>query len=401
MNDSVRVVLVGVGGFGQTYVNGFLNSGREHGARIVGVVDPAPRVSRRFEEMKAAGVEFFGDLASFFAGRTADLVVISAPIHLHVPFSVEALSHGSNVLCEKPLAGSVGDALRAIEAAGDAPGFLAIGYQWSFSDAVQALKRDILSGVLGRPERFRTFCCWPRGAAYYARNNWAGRIRMPDGAWVLDSPANNAAAHFLHNMLYLLGPSREAAAMPIQVQAELYRANPIENYDTAAIRCRTEGGAEVLFYATHAGTPRVGPVCRLEFERGVVTLDADAGGRLEALLADGTVRDYGRPEATRDNKIWQSVAAVGTGQKVACTARTALAQTLCVCGAQRCREIAPLPGERLRAGELEGGPFTWMEGLREELADCYERACLPSERPLPWARPGRPVDTSDPRTLCP
>ena len=37
------------------------------------------------------------------------------------------------------------------------------------------------------------------------RNDWAGRKRDRTGAWILDSPANNAMAHDLHNMFYVLG----------------------------------------------------------------------------------------------------------------------------------------------------------------------------------------------------
>jgi len=65
--------------------------------------------------------------------------------------------------------------------------------------------------------------------AYFRRNDWVGRIRTDAGHCVFDSPANNAAAHYLHIMLYLLGATREGAAMPASVQAETYRANAIEN----------------------------------------------------------------------------------------------------------------------------------------------------------------------------
>ena len=46
---------------------------------------------------------------------------------------------------------------------------------------------------------------WPRDERYYSRNGWAGVKRTNDGTWILDSPTNNACAHFLHNMFYVLG----------------------------------------------------------------------------------------------------------------------------------------------------------------------------------------------------
>jgi len=84
------------------------------------------------------------------------------------------------------------------------------------------LKRDLLDGRYGRPLRLATLCAWPRDRAYYRRNSWAGRLRDGDsGAWVLDSPANNAMAHFLHNALFLLGPAMTHSALPAAVTAEL------------------------------------------------------------------------------------------------------------------------------------------------------------------------------------
>ena len=171
-------------------------------------------------------------------------MLIVTPIHLHAEHTCFALRNGANVLCEKPLAGTLIDALAMHEAQREASErggpFTAIGYQWSFSQAVQSLKRAILSGSLGRPVRMRTMVHQPRPIGYFRRNDWAGRIRTPDGHSVFDSPVNNASAHFLHNMFYLLGATRETSATPAWVQAELYRANAIENYDTAALRCRTQ-----------------------------------------------------------------------------------------------------------------------------------------------------------------
>ena len=54
---------------------------------------------------------------------------------------------------------------------------------------------------------------WPRGASYYARNNWAGRLRV-GSAWVLDSPVNNAFAHFLMLALFWAGDTPTAASPP-------------------------------------------------------------------------------------------------------------------------------------------------------------------------------------------
>ncbi len=391
----VEIVLVGIGGYGGAYVGSVLDAHARGYVRLVGAVDPAPERCGRLDELKELGIGLYDDIAGFYAERTADLAVISAPIHLHAPCTCLALDRGSSVLCEKPLTATIQDAMRMADAEAASPGFAAIGYQWSFSAAIQALKRDMIAGDFGRAVRLRTLVAWPRTKWYFGRNDWAAAIKSPDGAWVLDSPANNATAHFLHNMFYVLGPTRETSDRPVDVQAELYRANEIANYDTAAIRCHTQSGAEVLFYTTHAVTERIGPSFHYEFEHATVSYGWSDEPVIVAELRDGTRREYGDPSAANRDKLWRSIEAVKGGEPVACGIEAATAQTLCINGAQESvDEIATFPADLVRVDEEENGDLqTWVDGLFASFESCFERGILPAEHPdISWARPGRVVD---------
>ncbi len=210
---------------------------------------------------------------------------------------------------------------------------VAVGFQWSFSEAVRKLKADILSGVLGRPLRLRCLYLWSRDEAYYLRNDWAGKKRDILGRWILDSPANNALAHDLHNMLFVLGRSHDRCALPVRVQAELYRAHDIENYDTAACRIRTSEGAEVLFYASHAVDLDLGPVFSYEFEKGTV-FAAGRQASVTAFLKNGSVRPYGRPDREPFKKLWDFMAAARRGGSPSCGLEAASGQVLAIDGMQ-------------------------------------------------------------------
>jgi len=290
------------------------------------------------------------------------------------------------------------DALKMVEAlrtaqARNSKSFAAIGYQWSFSAAVQAMKADIMAGVLGRPIRMKTIVFFPRALSYFRRNDWVGRIHTADGAGVLDSPVNNATSHFLHNMFYILGKRRESSAMPATVEAELYRANEIENYDTAAIRAVTECGTEILFYTTHAVQERRGPVAHFEFEKGVVEFDGSSSGAFIARFHDGRTKSYGQPNLDRHEKIWQAVDAVRSGEPVACDVHAAMAHTSCVMAAQQSAPgIVDFPPRLRRTVELEDEPMIVVEGLFEALVGCYDEGVLPSQRKYDWARAGRVVE---------
>ena len=228
------------------------------------------------------------------------------------------------------------------------------------------------------------------------RNTWAGRRKANNGNWVLDSPAHNATGHYLHNCFYVLGDSRETSAWPVDVQAELYRANPVENFDTAAIRAHTRDGVEILFYTAHPVPNNIGPVLRYEFEHAIVEYD-DRGSHLLARFHNGHVKDYGSPFTNGPGKLWQAVNAVRTGEPLACDIQAAMPQVLCINGAQESMwEIAGIPQSLIHISNQDGDPLTWVEELQENLEACYDEGILPSEnKNIAWAKAGELIDLRD------
>lgn len=340
----VTVAMVALGGYGNTYLRAFLDAGTappHEGYRLIAGIDPNPVGCRYLDELAAERIPIYPDLDAFYAEAMADLVVIAAPIQFHAPFTMNALAHGSNVLCEKPVAATIQEVQQMARAEAGAPGIVGIGYQWSYSETMRLLKADVMAGSLGKPLRFRTKVLWPRPLSYYHRNNWAGKIKSSSGRWILDSPVNNATAHYLHNSLYILGSTRETSACPLDVQAELYRANAIENYDTAAMRVHAAWGStgdvvEILFYTSHPVDENIGPVLVYEFEDAVVEYAA-YGNSLIARYKDGRVKDYGDPFADEAGKLWQVIEAVRGNASVRQNASMRIQEPLWRAGSARRR----------------------------------------------------------------
>src|SRR5262245_42348038 len=174
MQSNVKVALAGISGYGDSYLGALLPSERAKGFELVGVVDPMPQRCRRLPELAARQIPLHESMDGLFADTAVDLMLIVTPTHLHAPQTCLALSHGANVLCEKPVAATVGDAMRMLELQRTVKGFAAIGYQWSFSAAVQLLKRDIMAGKFGKPLRMKAVALFPRPISYFKRNDWAG-----------------------------------------------------------------------------------------------------------------------------------------------------------------------------------------------------------------------------------
>jgi predicted dehydrogenase len=389
----VSVAMVALGGYGNFYLERLFNDYEAQNFRLVAGIDPNPIGCRWLDRFESHGIPIYPDLDTFYAKGHADLVMIAAPIHLHKPFTLKALSEGSSVLCEKPVTATIQDAMEMAEAEAKHDGFVAVGYQWSYADAMQALKRDIIDGVLGKPLRFTTKVLWPRPLSYYSRNSWAARLKAPDGSWILDSPANNATAHYLHNCFYVLGAARETSARPVDVEAELYRANEIENYDTAAIHTRTEDGVDILFLTSHPVEENIGPTLKYEFEHAVVEFD-DRGATLKAVFRDGRMKDYGDPFADDGRKIWECIDAVRTGAKPACGIQAATSHTICVNGAQESpSRIIEFPQSLVRREKYGMETLVYVEGLLEVLQRCYEDGRMPSTyEDVTWAQAARRVD---------
>jgi predicted dehydrogenase len=388
----VSLVLVGIGGMGAVYVRELLD-GRESGQfRIAGAVDPEAERCPLLEELRSIGVPVFSTLDGFYRNRTAELAVISSPIQFHSQQTCLALAKGSHVLCEKPVAGTIREARRMIEAEKDSDRRVSVGYQWSFSPAIQALKRDITDGRFGEAKRLKCLYLWPRDEKYFRRNAWAGKKRDAAGGWILDSPAQNAMAHDLHNMFYVLGKERDSSAAPVEVEAELYRANPIENYDTTAMRARTGDGVEILLYATHVPREERGPIFFYEFEKAVVRCSSRTSG-VWAEFGDGSRKDYGVPDAEGMNKLWESIRNVRTGQRPTCGLEAASSQTLCVNGMQDSMpEIRDFPEMMRHVLEENESRRIWVEGLDDALEACYAANALPSELGVAWSAKGRLIN---------
>ncbi|MBZ5496377.1 MAG: Gfo/Idh/MocA family oxidoreductase [Acidobacteriia bacterium] len=394
--EPVTVLMVAIGGYGFHYLKTLLDELPPSRCRLAGVVDPMAERSLLWPVVSHFGIPACSSIDEFYEeGHHADLAVISSPIHWHVPQSLVALSRGSSVLCDKPLGATIQEARELVEGRDHSGRWVMIGYQWSYSRAILALKRDILAGLFGCPRRLSTLCCWPRDSGYYGRNDWAGRLLdQPTGRWVLDSPANNAMAHFLHNLLFVLGSEMHLSAQPRSVQAEMYRANSIESADTAACRVLTENGTELLFYASHATERAIDPRFHFEFEEAVITC-GEEGGEIVALDRKGNLKSYGAPDDTSQfRKLVAAIDYVRGEGTIACGPEAAMAQTLCVNGMHD--SVFEIPSFPVMQVRREGAPGRMIvAGLDDTLLCCYRQGKLPRETGVAWAVAGRSVSLSD------
>ena len=392
MSDKkVSVLLVGISGYGHTYLNQLFSADNEN-AYLAGVVDINPKRSDYYDEIMTKNIPIFESLKDFYHENQADLAIISTPIHLHKEQSCYAMEHGSNVLCEKPMTANPDD-IQAMTDTRDRTGkFLAIGFNWSFAPSVQQLKADILSGKFGKAKRLKSLVLWPRNEDYYNRSSWAGKKYSPDGEMIFDSVANNATAHFLHHLFYLTGDTIETSAEVEHVTAELYKVNEIETFDTCAVKIKTKSDIDILYYVTHAVNENRKPHFVLEFENATITYNPDGGTNdMIAVWNDGTKTVYEDPEINRNAKFKVCTGAILQGnQDILCGVEAATAHVNSIHAMhQSVPNIPFFPSQITR--RVDEDKLNWIEGLEETLVESYDKWSLPSELGVEWSQKGKTI----------
>ena len=380
--ENLNIALAGIGGYGNLYVDRLIDK-ENKGLKLSAVMDPYPERCDKLAELKKRKIPLYNDLDSLFSRHKIDLTIISSPIHFHVPQTKTALLNGSHVLCEKPIAPTVAGAEEIISARDKSDKIVAIAYQWSFARPIIELKKDIMSGLFGRPELLKTIVLWPRGKDYYNRSSWAGKIRDNQGRYILDSVANNATAHYLHNMFFVLGESLNKSSCPEKVSAELYRANSIENYDTAVARVITKEDVELLFYVSHAVNELIHPAFCYQFEKATIKYGEFAGiddGKIKAFFKDGSEKTYDNPENDLFRKLWVTIDAIRKNDKdqITCIPETAISHTKCIETMQSSMsEISNFPDDIVKLDRKK--ELVYVKGLPEILKECYQKEKMISE----------------------
>lgn len=366
----MKILLVGTGGFAAGYIKTLL-ANTDETVIWAGAVDPFITEENR-QLLQENHIPLYASMEEYYANQTADLTVICTPTYLHKEQCIYALSQGSHVLCEKPLAPTEEEGREMLAAEQTYGKFIAIGFQWAYAPAMLQLKQDILAGKLGKPLSLKTVIEWPRNLAYFGRSTgWAGKITH-NGKLVLDSIAANACAHYLHNMLFLLGEAMDESAQVDSLEGSCFRANAIENFDTCTLKMQTQAGVKLYFAAAHPVSAFRNPVFEYVFEKATVNYATAKDAHIIATFADGSQKDYGDPQGAADfRKLWDCVAAIRTGTKPVCTVKTALTHAMCIEKIYREVPIQVIPQEKIQFNEekmrLE------VPGLFEKLWEAYEK----------------------------
>ncbi len=363
MEKEVTFALLGAGGYGANYISALQKPERPQ-VRLAAVADPVVRFCPL--------CPVFENAEELFHHVHPDAVIIASPIPFHAEQAIQACSQGCHVILEKPLAGTPEDGERILEARDRAGKELSVDFQWCYAASMRRLKAEIDSGRLGRPVSMKAIVLFPRNRQYFQKS-WAGKKKDAQGRAIYDSVLNNAAAHYLLNMLFLTGEPLT------QIEGATFRANEIETYDTVVLKGKS-GETDVFLAASHAAGADFAqsPMFEYRFENAIVRFGArgQAGKVVTAAFSNGETEDYGPLPGGFMENLWNMTDVIRGKGEVYCTGETAMLHAKAVADL---RKVNPDPWIFDRNELREENGMIMVPGLADRLWRYYDTMSVPEQ----------------------
>lgn len=254
----LRIGLVGTGLMGRTHANGYNRIHNffpdlEYEPELVAVC------SRNEEKVKAFAdqwnfASYETDWRKLIARDDIDAVDVCTPNDSHAEISIAAAEAGKMVLCEKPLARTIAEGQKMVDAAEKAGVQTTVWYNYRRIPAVTLAKNIIDSGKLGKIFHYRGNFL----------QDWTINADLPqggEGLWRMDSNAAGSGvtgdllAHCIDSAMWLNGGITDVSAVTETFVKERMhqltgKVEPVKIDDACLFHCHFENGSLGLFEAT-------------------------------------------------------------------------------------------------------------------------------------------------------
>jgi predicted dehydrogenase len=272
----LNVAVVGCGGVGRHHLRAL---SRCPSATLAAAVDLDAGLAR------SAAAEYGGrwttSLAEALRWPEVQAVVLCTPNAAHADLAVAAAGAGKHLLVEKPMATSVPDAVRIIDACRVAGVTLMAAHTHRFYAYMRAIRGALDAGDVGRPVYFRMLA----GGGF-----WAGNWR----AWQIDPAVSGG--HVLHNGVHFMDLANHVLGdRPVWVYAQGHKQTSahLEIFDYFHVLIGYAGGATAACEMSRAATPRsLGYRSLIVLgDRGQIVMDWD--DEQQMLLTEHGVEQFG------------------------------------------------------------------------------------------------------------
>lgn len=208
----LKTVVVGVGRIGwQFHIPSIV---KNEGFELIAAADPL--ADRRAETEKEFGIRTYDDPSRMYDSEKPDLAVLASPSHLHAEHAIAAFERGIDVFCDKPMAITLSEGDRMIDAMKRTGRKLMVFQPMRIERMTLAVRSILESGLLGDLYMIKS------GDFTYARRNDWQALRQYGGGTL-----NNGGSHMVDCMLYLAGSKAASISCHLRRIASLGDAEDV------------------------------------------------------------------------------------------------------------------------------------------------------------------------------
>ncbi len=224
---SVNIAVAGAGVIGRAHIAVIAQSSQ---CRLGAIADPSEAAQALAQ---THGVPWFATLDELLATASPDGVILATPNAMHVPQALQCIAAGVPVLVEKPIAHTVADAQKLVQATQAHQAKVLIGHHRAHSPLMREAKVVIDEGRLGQLVSVMGSAMFYKPDDYFTQAPWRREV---GGGPVLIN-----LIHEIHNLRMLCGEIIEVQAMT----SNAVRGFAVE--DTASITFRFASGVLASF----------------------------------------------------------------------------------------------------------------------------------------------------------
>jgi UDP-N-acetyl-2-amino-2-deoxyglucuronate dehydrogenase len=267
----IRFAIVGCGHIAKKHAEAIKNS---EGAHFYAVCDTVEDKMKPYIE--EYGVKGYNSLEDLLKDPEVDVVNICTPSGFHANIAVQAAEAKKHVVVEKPIALTLEDTDKMIDACKRNNVKLAVVHPNRFRPAFIKLKKWMEEGRFGKLSHANCTVRWNRNQAYYDQAPWRGTKSLDGGVLM------NQAIHNLDLLIWLMGDVEEVYSM------DATRLRNIEAEDVSAGVARFKNGALGVIEAAVTIYPKNFEESISIFgEKGTIKIGGQTANFIEHLVMEG------------------------------------------------------------------------------------------------------------------
>ncbi|WP_434751984.1 Gfo/Idh/MocA family protein [Paenibacillus amylolyticus] len=197
---SLKMAVIGLGKMGLHMIHQAENTSMDIPVEIIAVCDANEHGLQAFASTHPS-VKTYLDYKQLLDEQQIDLVYIAVPPRYHYPVVMEVLERRIHVFCEKPLANSLDEARRMVEAAEQAGVVHAVHFSMPHESAVLKLGEMVKQHEVGDIRKIDLILQFPQWPRSWQQNDWI--TSREQGGFILE-----VGIHWIHMIQNVFGRLR-------------------------------------------------------------------------------------------------------------------------------------------------------------------------------------------------